>query len=121
MSGRGRRMGCLAIVLILSAGLGGSWWYWLDRQWTPEKIDTAIRFALPPGSSKERVETWLDSQNIPYSQIVSLEGSLTRELLADIEDIPRAFDWSMDIQIYFHFDENDRLLWHRVDWFSVSL
>jgi hypothetical protein len=109
------------IVLMMVAGVGGAWWYWLEQYWTPEKIDNAIRSTLSTGSSRARVERWLDEQHVRHDQIVETDGTPLWIMLAEIRDVPRLFDWSGDIEIYFHFDENDRLLWHTVEWFPVSL
>ncbi len=120
MSSHRKRFQLLDSGLLLLAGLGIVWWFWLHQQWTPEKIDSAIRITLPRGSNRFQVETWLDSQHILHWPIQTAEDGPSRNILAEVSNVPRTFDWGMDVQITFHFDENDCLLWHGVDWFSVS-
>jgi hypothetical protein len=120
MSGRRGRFQIQAPGLLLLAGLGIVWWFWLDQQWTPEKIDNTIRIILPRGSNRFQVETWLNSHHIFHWPIQKTEDGPSQDILAEVSNVPRAFDWGIDIQITFHFDENDCLLWHKVDWFSVS-
>jgi hypothetical protein len=121
MSKRREWFGCLTIILMTVAGVGGARWCWLEQYWTPEKIDDAIRIALPLGSGRVEVEAWLDTQHIRHVQLCRTDGTPLQVVFAEIWDVPRRFDWSGDIEISFHFDEKDRLLWYTVEWFPVSL
>jgi hypothetical protein len=71
--GRPVRVGCwvvggaAALLCLCCAGV----WYEFTRGWTPETVDRLARAACPPGSTREEVKAWLDSDPFPPSRPAS--------------------------------------------------
>ena len=90
-----------------------------------------IRFALPPGSSREQVETWLQKQKIEFvfqqdvkadrindKTIPEIAGLNSCELCGMIRGTIRDAHVDLilpgDIEIYFFFDSNGKMIKHLV-------
>jgi hypothetical protein len=89
--------------------------------WSYRGIKRALAVALPPNSTVAQVEGWLDSQGIRHYRHVNPEGTTHNTIYAEILDARVWWLESGEIQIYFHFNAEWRLIRYEVEWFTVDL
>ena len=105
------------LTAVITAALVGLWvWQRLKPHNTVTQTLTVVGVrkkleqALPVGSSRTRVETYLDSQSIPHSYIDDSKSPNERRVeLALIRSTSQSLLVRGDIQIRFRFDESGRL------------
>jgi hypothetical protein len=65
-----RLVGTLVIAALVTLVLFAAWLgyglYDQSRRWTPEQVEQAAREALPPGSTRAEVVSFLESKSFPY-------------------------------------------------------
>ncbi len=119
---------------------------WSDRHFntrfrkpklTVKEVETLIDKHLPIGSSIAHVLSFLDTQNIPHSEVVSenvyrwgtdfqhskLDGKREsiKKVVAGSIDIGGGLLVKGGIKTHFYFDEHDSLVVYTVQWFGIGL
>lgn len=104
-----------ALIAALAVGLGV--WRRVTRHdtgtppLTAEGVRKQLEQAIPLGSSRAAVESYLDSRSIPHSYIdASMFPNERRLELALVQRSSQSQLIRADIQIRFRFDESGRLL-----------
>lgn len=104
-----------ALIAALAVGLGV--WRRVTRHdtgtppLTAESVGKQLEQAIPLGSSRAAVESYLDSRSIPHSYIdASMLPNERRLELALVQRSSQSQLIRADIQIRFRFDESGRLL-----------
>jgi hypothetical protein len=105
------------LTAVITAALVGLW-VWqrvkphnpVTQTLTVADVRKKLEQALPVGSSRTTVETYLDSQSIPHSYIDDSKFPNERRVeLALIRSTSQSLLVRGDIQIRFRFDESGRL------------
>jgi hypothetical protein len=113
-----KRLWFLALVLV---ALGGVYWYAAESGGTPKKVERMLRTELPVGSTRAQVEAWLDSHGFYHSRLVERDGRESKEVLAIIDPANVHLLWEGEIQISFYFDQDDLLIGHKLEQFTIGL
>jgi hypothetical protein len=119
------------VVLVIIGLLLALVYYHLFAGWTPEKVEKLVAAGPPPGSNPTEVEAWLQERRIQYwyledvtrnrlgrqtmPEIAGLEArDLSGMVKATISDANGHPLLSGNINIYFFFDKNGKLVKHLV-------
>jgi hypothetical protein len=123
-------IGAAAVALVVVTVFG-----WLESYGmyglTGERAEQMVSAALPDGSTRDQVETWLDAHGIQHGRCgrfytIQRNNIYPRLKTLPIEsevtaDVPDAFtSWRGrhgGIQMFFFFDKDGKLLMHIVDGF----
>jgi hypothetical protein len=105
-------MGPLAGGCVWYALLAAAVWWWLCGGWTPARVERTLA-DLPNGSTPAEVEAFLQARGI-LSYGGTSEGGKPW-LVAEIEGANVDPFFKGEIQIYFDFGQDGRLLGHRLD------
>ena len=87
----GRRLGiALALTLALAVMVIVLACYWLERGWTPRRLERQISSDLPPGTSLSRVNSWLDLHGFTHWSVPPdrpLREALAQGAGLDVSDV----------------------------------
>ena len=90
---------------------------------SPVAVEQATRaqvdVALPIGSTREEVETWLESQGIHRANIEDSDGHFQGIWVE--KTMYKGFFYNLEVQMEFSFDQNGNLSRKRVRVVSVGL
>jgi hypothetical protein len=106
------------LAAVISAAVVSLWlWHWqklhgtATHPLTVEGVRKKLEQALPVGSSRAAVESYLDSESIPHSYLDDSKFPSERRVeLALIRGTSQSLFVRGDIQIRFRFDQSGRLL-----------
>ena len=139
-----RRYG-VVLLLLLTATVAGCVWYEGEAGWTAGKIERMVSTDLPVGATTADVEAWLyrhglagkcyqntgknvvgSDLELAWSEANPEEIGLSRANLrcliwANIKKANTSLIWDGEIDIFFFFDANDRLVGHRISGFSWAI
>ena len=109
--------------LLLACGLTGQWGRLFGPAPDVKGDEAAIRRkvaeALPLGSTKEQVETWLKGQGLPYGNLVDVAHD---KFVGFGVRTPYTKQYvSGEVRMEFHFDDDGKLVKEDVDIFIPSL
>lgn len=99
----------LCALPLLPFGCCGTAWFLYDPPWAYRKVERLQADAesrVPVGSTRQQVEEWFASHNIPYGRIVDSDGRMTG-YCAYIDDSAGLENASIAIE--FYFNEHDRV------------
>jgi hypothetical protein len=114
--------------------LAASGWCWWQKHsgWTEARLERLIRAELPVGSSREQVEAWLAGHRVwhefrppergdRYDEAARRLGlgtaDLSGVLVGDFYPAHESLIFKNEIEVYFFFDRNGRLVGHALDVF----
>jgi hypothetical protein len=124
----------LGLVLVVTVAAGGLWYLFFvapGRGMTVSKVEAMIAADLPPGTTRKQVEAWLDAQGIDhsysaggvddwegYQSVMSMAGVNQQNLGGTVRATVRKANVDLilpgEINVYFFFDKQDRLVRHLV-------
>ena len=130
MTAKNSTVGCWVLFLIF-ASCGGFLGYETTRGWPPSEVRRLVNAACPPGTSRADVKAWLESN--PFSEpnpatyderlpstfggyCSDQEVNLRPQELSDsciVKDVPHPnvdFFCRGEIEIFFYFDKQDKLV-----------
>jgi hypothetical protein len=111
-----------SVIVLVAAGLVVAAYYlWTAARVSAPSLRRQIEVDLPIGTPRSRVEAWLRAHGLHYSGFVEMNGGRRVGLGGEVSDIPRFFSWSVDLQYYFYFDDEDNLKSFSVDEFDICL
>jgi hypothetical protein len=112
VNNRRLRLGLLvAGVLLWKSLFFVALWWWLCGGWTPARVERILA-DLPNGSTPAEVEAFLRSRGMPFEKLHSPEGRGAGWI--EIEGANVDPFYNGEIQIHFDFDQNGRLIGHRL-------
>jgi hypothetical protein len=105
----------VTLCVICAALAAAAWTY--RRATNVERVAARLAAELPPGPARADVEAWLDRHHFCHAPVTSAEPVLFGEL----QDVP--VDWLLDgdIDVYFSFDAEGRLVSQMVEAYPMSL
>jgi hypothetical protein len=125
--------------------MAGCVWYESEAGWTVGKVEKMVSTDLPVGATTADVEAWLYKQGLvgkyyrnaggnptdrdnelAWSKASPEQAGLNRAeikgmMWATIEHANTSLIWDGEIDIFFFFDANDRLIGHRVGRFNWAI
>lgn len=118
-----------AIFLIIFTSIVNSSCLWRRTNIDESSLKSLINTELPNGVSKEHVSNFLTAKKIAHSNYSQdlpnnydfnsprLEGKrdlITGFIIGNVPNIRRSFLLTYELQIFFYFDKNDRLIEYSV-------
>jgi hypothetical protein len=116
----------IGVLLLVILGCGGLFGYKMTHGWTEWKVERLVNAACPPGTSRAAVQSWLRSN--PFADrsgehwgADAPKGCYVREVNLDPRNLSDCL-WivvpkpnvspiaSGEMEVYFYFDKQDRLV-----------
>ena len=125
-SSRGKVWSGVWVLLLIFLWCGGLFGYELTHGWTPEKVKRLVSTSCPPGTSRAEVKAWLAANPFSDTECESYgadspKGCYVREVKLDPRNLSDCL-WicvpnpnvdligTGELEVYFFFDKQDRLL-----------